>query len=49
MARAPASDNANQRVILQFQHLMAEFLETQQQVMLAYLRGQASQPGAASP
>jgi acyl transferase domain-containing protein/NAD(P)H-dependent flavin oxidoreductase YrpB (nitropropane dioxygenase family)/NAD(P)-dependent dehydrogenase (short-subunit alcohol dehydrogenase family)/acyl carrier protein len=39
----PARDNEAGRVMLQFQHLMNRFLETQQQVMLAYLRGS---PGA---
>jgi acyl transferase domain-containing protein/NAD(P)-dependent dehydrogenase (short-subunit alcohol dehydrogenase family)/NAD(P)H-dependent flavin oxidoreductase YrpB (nitropropane dioxygenase family)/acyl carrier protein len=35
-------------VILQFQHLMSQFLESQQQVMLAYLQGKASTAGGAS-
>jgi malonyl CoA-acyl carrier protein transacylase/NAD(P)-dependent dehydrogenase (short-subunit alcohol dehydrogenase family) len=36
---SPSSDSEANRVMLQYQQLMQRFLEAQQQVMLAYLRG----------
>lgn len=43
----PLQDGETSRVMVEFQRLMNRFLETQQQVMLTYLRGSAN--GATSP
>lgn len=47
-AASPSSDEAG-RVMLQFQQLMNRFLDTQQQVMQAYLQGSNNQPASPSP
>ncbi|HEV7859849.1 MAG TPA: SDR family NAD(P)-dependent oxidoreductase [Pyrinomonadaceae bacterium] len=47
MATTPATNADVERVMGQFQQLMGQFLETQQQIMLAYLQGSASEAAAA--
>jgi acyl transferase domain-containing protein/NAD(P)H-dependent flavin oxidoreductase YrpB (nitropropane dioxygenase family)/NAD(P)-dependent dehydrogenase (short-subunit alcohol dehydrogenase family) len=44
----PATNTDVERVMVQFQELMGQFLETQQQIMLAYLQGSASDAPSAS-
>lgn len=46
----PVPDQANSQVMLRFQEVMSQFLETQQQVMMSYLQGgqQGSRPAAAA-
>ncbi|RMF85893.1 MAG: acyltransferase domain-containing protein, partial [Nitrospinota bacterium] len=45
----PVSDESVSQVMLQFQQLMNRFLETQQQVMLAYLQGSPGEMPLPSP